>query len=172
LEQVRADAAIPRLERILVKNFIEELRSSATMQAEVLGLRLEVHSLGPDVAIDGDRPLLAAAMSNLLQNAFKFTPSGTVVLTARATEERVFLEVADECGGLPPGKAAELFRPFTQRSEDRSGLGLGLAIALRSARACGGELRVRDLPEHGCVFTIELPRRPAPSNALQPLDGF
>jgi signal transduction histidine kinase len=110
-------------------------------------------------------------MSNLLQNAFKFTPSGTVALTARATEERVFLEVADECGGLPPGKAEELFRPFAQRSADRSGLGLGLAIALRSARACGGELRVRDVPGHGCVFTIELPRQPAASSAVQPLDG-
>jgi signal transduction histidine kinase len=141
------------------------------MQAEVLGLKLEVHSLGADVAIDADRQLLAAAMSNLLQNAFKFTPSGSVVLTARATEDRVFLEVADECGGLPPGKAEELFRPFTQRSADRSGLGLGLAIALRSARACGAELQVRDVPGHGCVFTIELPRRPAASNAIQPIDG-
>jgi signal transduction histidine kinase len=110
-------------------------------------------------------------MSNLLQNAFKFTPTGTVVLSARATDERVFLEVADECGGLPAGKAAELFLPFTQRSADRSGLGLGLAIALRSARACGGELHVRDVPGYGCVFTIELPRQPAASNATPPRDG-
>src|SRR6185295_13282196 len=71
---------------------------------------------------------------------------------------RVLLEVEDECGGLPPGAAKELFRPFEQRSADRTGLGLGLAIARKSVSANGGEIRARSLPGKGCVFTIDLPR--------------
>ena len=57
---------------------------------------------------------------------------------------------------LPPGDAASLFEPYEQRSADRSGLGLGLSICLRGARAIGGDLRVRDRPGIGCVFSLEL----------------
>ena len=63
-------------------------------------------------------------------------------------------------------RVAELiFRPFEQRSSDRSGLGLGLAICPQSVEANGGELSVRDLPGKGCVFTISLPLAP-PSPAV------
>jgi hypothetical protein len=51
-----------------------------------------------------------------------------------------------------------MFEPFRYRSPDRSGLGLGLIIARRGVEANGGALRVRDLPEKGCVFTVEVPR--------------
>jgi signal transduction histidine kinase len=53
-----------------------------------------------------------------------------------------------------------MFSPFQQRSQDRSGLGLGLSIARRSIEADGGTLAVRDLPGVGCVFTIRVPRHP------------
>jgi hypothetical protein len=69
----------------------------------------------------------------------------------------VLLEVEDECGGLPPGAVTDLFRPFEQRSADRSGLGLGLAIAREGVETNGGEIRARDLPGRGCIFTIDLP---------------
>ena len=52
-----------------------------------------------------------------------------------------------------------MFTPFTQRSDDRSGLGLGLSIARQSIEADAGTLSVRDMPGNGCVFTISLPRR-------------
>ena len=54
--------------------------------------------------------------------------------------------------------AEDLFRPFEQRSADRSGLGLGLAIARESVETNGGEIRARNLPGTGCIFTIDLPR--------------
>jgi signal transduction histidine kinase len=55
--------------------------------------------------------------------------------------------------------AQRLFGSFVQCGSDRSGLGLGLAIARRSVEANHGFLRVRDVPGTGCVFTIDLPRR-------------
>jgi signal transduction histidine kinase len=122
-----------------------------------------VTSIEPTVTIEGDRQILAAAVSNLLQNAFKFSREhGHVSLTARATADRVLVDVEDECGGLPPGKAEELFRTFEQRGADRSGVGLGLSISRRAAEAHGGELRVRDVPGKGCVFTLDLPRKSPP----------
>jgi len=57
-----------------------------------------------------------------------------------------------------------MFLPFTQCGEDRSGLGLGLAICRRSVEANHGILGVRDVPGVGCVFTIDLPRHSLPQH--------
>ena len=103
--------------------------------------------------------MLASAVSNLLQNAFKFTKHRTEVsLNAHAAGNRVLIEIADHCGGLPVGAAETMFLPFTQVGLDNSGLGLGLSIARRSVEANQGILTVRDVPGSGCVFTIDLPR--------------
>jgi hypothetical protein len=69
--------------------------------------------------------------------------------------------VVDECGGLPARQVDELSRAFAQRGADRSGLGVGLSVSCRSAEAIGGEIRVRNVPGTGCVFTIDLPRAAA-----------
>lgn len=119
------------------------------------------------VIVEADRQILTAAIANLVQNAIKFTPKrGKVSLTTHTTHDRVLIEVEDQCGGLPEGKAEELFEPFSQRGTDRSGLGLGLSICLKAVRAFDGELTVRDLPGHGCVFTIDLPKQPPPPTPI------
>jgi signal transduction histidine kinase len=163
LAEVRLAAGAPTLERVVVGEFMEELEMRASMQAHGHGLQLSVSSVDHDVAIDADRQLLASAVSNLIENAFKFSlPGGTVRVATRATVDRVFIEVSDACGGLPPGKLEELFRPFARGESDRHGLGLGLTIALAATRANFGELHVRDVPGVGCVFAIDLPRQPPP----------
>lgn len=170
LAEVRLDAGIERIERVSVVQFLEEVEVGALIHAQARGIHLTVTSVDPAVTIEGDRPILAAALANLLQNAFKFTPkTRNVSFATRVTADRVLFEIEDECGGLPPGKPEELFRAFAQRGEDRSGLGLGLSICAKAAKANGGQLRVRDLPGKGCVFTLDLPRSaPAP---LAVIDG-
>jgi signal transduction histidine kinase len=159
LADVRLDAKTERRERIPIRDLLKEVDTGALLLADARGLQYVSNPFDEDVVVEGDRQILAAALSNLLQNAFKFTRKrGDVSLKARATTERVFLEVQDECGGLPQGDADDLFRPFEQRGTDRTGVGLGLAICLKAARAMGGDLRVRDLPGQGCVFTLDLPR--------------
>ena len=170
LADVRLDEGILHVDRISVAEFIEEIEIGAALQSQPRGLHFAVTSVDRTVTIEGDRQILAAAIANLLQNAFKFTRrNSNVSLTVSVTADRVLFDVEDECGGLPPGKSEELFRPFEQRGHDRSGIGLGLAICLKAAKANGGQLRVRDLPGKGCVFTLDLPRKPPPP--LLVIDG-
>ncbi|MEO6419233.1 MAG: HAMP domain-containing sensor histidine kinase [Polyangiaceae bacterium] len=158
LADVRLDVGIENFETISVREFLEEVEIGAAIQAQARGIHFSVGPVDRSLTINGDRQTLAAAISNLLQNAFKFTHHyGYVSLTTRTTADRVLFEVEDECGGLPAGKPEDLFRPFVQGSSDRSGVGLGLAICQKAAKASGGALRVRDLPGKGCVFTLEVP---------------
>ncbi|WP_306299791.1 MULTISPECIES: sensor histidine kinase [Burkholderiaceae] len=139
--------------------FIQEVRVAANLAAQVRGCSFSVASVAPNLAVSGDRDLLYSAVSNLLQNAFKFTkPHTDVTLHAYAVADRILIDVTDHGGGLPAGAAVKLFMPFTQYGEDRSGLGLGLSIARRSVELNDGVLSVRDVPGVGCIFTICLPR--------------
>jgi signal transduction histidine kinase len=113
--------------------------------------------------VRADRRALCSALSNLIRNAVKFTPSGGAIhLRAREARGSVVIEVEDSCGGLPEGTAKRLFDPFVQAGADRSGFGLGLAIAEQAARAHGGALRAHDLPGKGCVFVLDVPAEPPP----------
>lgn len=106
LMEVRLEAGVPKLERTSLAEFIEPIHAAAAMQAEAHHHLFSVGPIERNVAMDVDRQLLRGALANLLQNAFKFSKvPGNVVLTARVTQERIALEVADSCGGLPPGEA-------------------------------------------------------------------
>jgi signal transduction histidine kinase len=161
LAEVRLTHAIENREQFLVAGFIEEIASASTLEANARGIRLTVMPVEDGVAIEADRQVLAAVVGNLLQNAFKFTrPRTTITLRVGASAERVHIEIQDECGGLPSGNLEELFRPFEQRGADRTGVGLGLAFSRWGAHANGGRIYARNLPDKGCVFTVDLPRLP------------
>jgi hypothetical protein len=156
--EVRLASGTSRMERVLVSELIEQIEVDGSIEANSRGLALTCSPGEPGLHVRIDRQLIAAALANLLHNAFKFSRAdGHVSLRTFGTSEHVRFEIEDECGGLPPGKAEELFLPFEQRGTDRSGLGLGLDIARRSVEACGGHLQVRDVPGNGCIFTMELP---------------
>lgn len=158
--QAAGDAARRHREPIEVASFLEDVQVAAALEASSLKCELTVLPVDPGLMVEADRHLLAGAVANLLQNAFKFTrKGGHVLLRAEAKRDRILIEVEDECGGLPPGTQEGLFKPFEQAGRsDPKGVGLGLAISRKSVEADGGELSVRDIPGHGCVFRIELPR--------------
>jgi signal transduction histidine kinase len=161
LAEVRVTAHMPpRQEAIPLAIFIENARISASFDALARRTPFTVDPVAADIVVFADPEMLAACVSNLLQNAFKFTkPHTHVRLHAYAISNRVLIDVEDRCGGLAAGAVNKMFLPFAQNGEDRSGLGLGLDISRRGVEANGGILRVRDLPGIGCVFTIDLPRR-------------
>jgi signal transduction histidine kinase len=145
-----------------IAEFLTELAPAAALDADARGLSFIADPGDAAARVDADRPVLGAVVANLLQNAFKFTqPGSTVTLRGSATADRVLIEVEDECGGLPEGNIEALFHPFEQRSADRTGLGLGLAMSRWGTEINNGRLSARNRPDHGCVFTIDLPRLPA-----------
>ncbi len=160
LAEVRMATGLAVHARIFsLASLIEETKVSASLGAASKGCVLIVAEVDCKLAISGDRDLLSSALGYLLQNAFKFTHSQSEVrLNAYVAGDRVLIDVEDNCGGLPPGLADRMFNAFVQGGSDLSGLGLGLSIAKRSVEANGGELRVRDVPGYGCVFTIDVPR--------------
>jgi signal transduction histidine kinase len=167
LAEVRVDAGLQHRERVEVGELVEELEAEASMAANAAGRKLSVGSVEPGLQVDADRPLLAAALANILNNAVKFSPEGGhVSLRTLATKDHVTFEVEDECGGLPSSNTEELFTPWTQRSTDRKGLGLGLPLTRRSVQAIGGDVSVRNLPGKGCVFAVRMLRPAKPTSPL------
>jgi signal transduction histidine kinase len=163
LEEVRLTQSVGHREAFLVSGFIDELVPAATLMAGARGIGLTVMPVDGDVAIEADREILGAVVGNLLQNAFKFTqPRTTVTLSVGASTERVLIEIQDECGGIPTEDLPGLFNPFEQRSPDRTGLGIGLAFSRWGVEANQGRIYARNVPDAGCVFTVDLPRVLAP----------
>jgi signal transduction histidine kinase len=164
LAEVRVNAGVPVDNTLFsLADFIKETKLSGDLAASVCGCTLTTGPVQPDLAVDADRDLLLGVVGNLLQNAFKFTHENSeVTLNSYSAADRILIEVGDKCGGLPEGIAESMFQPFTQSSENKSGLGLGLSIARKNVEAVNGTQSVRDIPGTGCVFTIDLPRHALP----------
>ncbi|MEP6832167.1 MAG: HAMP domain-containing sensor histidine kinase [Gemmatimonas sp.] len=162
LAEVRIESGKQNWERVLVSDLLDEIEIDASLDANERLIELIVGPAPRGVEVSIDRAILAAAIHNLLQNAFKFScVKGHVELTTTATANRVIFNIEDECGGLPAGTADELFKPYVQKGENRKGLGLGLSISRKGIESHGGTISVRDIPGKGCVFTVEVPRYPS-----------
>ncbi|HET7567499.1 MAG TPA: HAMP domain-containing sensor histidine kinase [Gaiellaceae bacterium] len=109
----------------------------------------------PVVVTDGDRVL--QIISNLLSNAFRWTPEGgTIELTLGTRDGDVVVGVADTGPGITPEERQRIFRPFWSR--DGGGTGLGLTIARELAVALGGRIELDSRPGRGSRFRLVLPR--------------
>jgi signal transduction histidine kinase len=163
VEEVRASSSTPaKSGTFSVAAFLAEAQNVALLHARAKGCSLVIQHAEPGLKVLGSWELLMAALVNLLHNAFKFTHQHTqVTVSVRTTDDLVFIDVEDHCGGLPDGRVEVLFMPFTQRSKDRSGLGLGLSIARRYVEADGGSLTAQNLPDKGCIFSMSIPRAQA-----------
>lgn len=167
LSEVRLAATTQQRERVSLRVFVEDVAVAANLHAEYQEIRFAVEPVDPTLTIEVDPQLLASALMNLLQNAFKYTHARSqVTLRTRAENGRVFIEVEDECGGIGE-KDINLVRPYgDRRGANRTGLGLGLSISRKAVKANGGEVHTLDLPGKGCIFGIELPLAPLPTREL------
>ena len=159
LSEIRIAASVQRRERVVVTPFLNDIAVISGLHAESRGLQFALEPGDPRWVVNADPQLLASAVTNLLNNAFKYTrPQSRVVLRAKTAEDaRLLIEVEDECGGIPAG-TGDPFQSFGERrGRDRTGLGLGLSIARKAVREQGGDINVRNIPDKGCVFVIEIP---------------
>ena len=118
----------------------------------------------PAPTLRADPAELERAVSNLIDNAVKFSPRGgavRVTLERRGTEAAV--AVQDEGPGIPPERLRRIWDLFGARDQSpegaRRGAGLGLAIARGVVEAHGGRIEVQSVPGQGARFTIHLPLR-------------
>lgn len=116
------------------------------------------------IEIDIDALRIHQVLSNLLDNAIKYTPEGSPIeVTIDAHLDRIHVSVKDQGAGISLRDQAELFKPFTRggndRAERQSGLGLGLYICHKTIELHGGTIGVTSLPGTGSTFYFDLPRK-------------
>jgi two-component system, OmpR family, phosphate regulon sensor histidine kinase PhoR len=124
--------------------------------------------LRPYVSVRGDRAQLGLLLSNLLDNALRYTPlKGCVQVRLDMTGTRAVLQVADTGEGIPAGELPRIFERFYRvdkaRTRQTGGTGLGLAIVRHVAEAHGGAVRVESELGQGSTFTVSLPVSGPPS---------
>jgi signal transduction histidine kinase len=172
LSDIRMAANSQRREWVSVGSLLTEIASTATLHAEYRGVQFEIEPVDSRLAVSIDPQLVASAIMNLLNNAFKFTPrAGHIRLRALREDRRVRIEVEDECGGIPDSNG-DPFKPFVdRRGNDRTGLGLGLSIARKAIRAHEGEIHIRNVAGKGCVFIVELPLAGEHAPVVKPVVG-
>jgi len=122
-----------------------------------------VQRLAGAAAISGDRVKIQRAVSNLLDNALKYTSKGgTVTASVERQGDQVVLSVKDTGPGISDHDLPHVFDRFFRGDRSRSlpGTGLGLNLTLAIARAHGGDVKVTSVPGQGSTFTMTLPRFP------------
>jgi len=141
----------------LVTTIIENCRIEATHK----GCDLRT-ALSDGISVQGSPELLHRAVENIVRNAIKFAPSGTLVdVSLYRTEDSVQVTVKDRGPGIPEGSAASLFEPFVRLDEARQhktgGYGLGLAIAKKAVELHNGTIAAHNRKDGGLEVTIQLP---------------
>lgn len=124
----------------------EELADLYTAVAEEEGITLGFHA-EPGLYIHGHRQLIAQAITNLLDNAVKYTPAGGhIELDASGQNGHILVSVADNGPGIPAGKHKQVFKRFTRLDNARStpGNGLGLSLVKAVADLHGAQVRLQD----------------------------
>jgi two-component system sensor histidine kinase ResE len=158
LDLTRLEAHQFRLlrEEVGLEALLEQAAGSFREKARSNEIEFDALTNGaPSVISDGDRVL--QIVSNLLDNAFRWTPrKGTVTLSYASANGTTAIHVSDTGPGIPVVDQESVFHPFYSRRGE-GGTGLGLSIGRELAHALGGRLTVDSEPGRGTTFTLSLP---------------
>ena len=144
-----------------VQKALEACMDRARLVAERKPMTIAV-AQADDASLIGDRELLEYAIYNLLTNAVKYSPAGSIVtVTSERVGDRLRLSVADQGMGMDAQELKHIFDKFyrTKRAEAAGieGTGIGLSIVQEIVRHHGGSIEVASQPGHGSCFTLILP---------------
>lgn len=145
------------LESVNLSDFLKEVEESLIAE-NILGEKIAFELIAPPHALNApiDRGLIKSVLRNLLINAIQAMPNGgKLILKLTESEEKALLEVIDTGSGIPDELLKKIFSPFFSTKAD--GNGLGLAEALKIARAHGGDISVESAAGKGTRFTLKLP---------------
>lgn len=163
LRLANGDAGTVRLspEALDLGELARDAAASLAILAEDRGQRVTVEAPG-GVLVTADRLVLREAVTNVIDNAIKYSPrDASVTIRVAREEDHAVLTVADEGPGVPVELRERIFDRFFRlddaRSRDRGGTGLGLAIAKWAVEVNGGRIAVADAPTRGSLFRITIP---------------
>jgi PAS domain S-box-containing protein len=143
----------------LMKNLYRQFSPEAHRKG--LEFKLETVPENPDFSILTDENKVIAILSNLLNNAFKFTMKGSVYMGCSQKDDTLEFYVSDTGTGIPKSEQDKVFERFYQidtiSSKVYGGLGLGLAISAAYAQLLGGQIRLESEPEKGSKFYFTIP---------------
>jgi ammonium transporter len=164
LSRIEAGQMRIDIDEVDVEALIEESIASIEPLVDSAAVRLVVtRPRGALERIETDPDKLRQILLNLLSNAVKYTEAGTVTVSARTSDRRLVVEVADTGIGIPRDERDRIFDEFHQVDSSTSGrhggTGLGLTISRRLARALGGDITVESTPGVGSTFRLDLPIR-------------
>lgn len=155
LSRMRAGAVIPATEPAAIDDVLEGVVARSEAMLAEHELRLLLREELPEVPLDV--VLMDQALTNLLENAARFTPRGREIsVSAARWREGVQVRIADRGPGISPDERDRVFEPFV-RGPESTGTGLGLSIARAIVEAHGGTIRLGDAPGGGLAVVIELP---------------
>jgi signal transduction histidine kinase len=149
--------------RVEVGEVVSEVAAFFAPLAEAAGFTIAVEPAPGPLPVEGDRGLLTRALSNLVDNAVRYSEGGGEIrLVAARCPEGVEMRVEDAGRGVPEAARGRLFERFAPRGtaareRNAEGSGLGLAIVRAIALAHGGEARYAPRPGGGSIFRIVLP---------------
>jgi two-component system, OmpR family, phosphate regulon sensor histidine kinase PhoR len=164
LDLSRVERGTLAVEPVDMVGLVKDVAGRYVARAVQHGIELST-DLQPDVVMRGDRAQLELLVSNLVDNALRYTePGGTVCLRLSAAGEQVRIQVADTGQGIPSGELPRVFERFYRidkaRDRQSGGTGLGLAIVRHVAESHGGEVVVESELRRGSTFTATLPANP------------
>jgi len=158
LARVRAGALVPAKQPTAIDEVIESVLHRMKPALSRVRVRTAVRPDLPEVPVDPVQ--IDQVLSNLLENAARFTPpGGEILLSAAPWQRSVRVRVADQGPGIPADERDRVFEPFFRRDagEARTGSGLGLAIARAVVLAHGGRIWIEGSPSGGTAVVFELP---------------
>ncbi|MDX1994036.1 MAG: PAS domain-containing sensor histidine kinase [bacterium] len=162
IHQVAKDRINERIDlHELVNNVVQNHQPEAETKAQQLGL-LPSESSNGALTVQGDPRQLYEAISNLVTNAIKYTPTGgTVQVAMQQAGSRARIEVRDTGYGIPADQQPRLFEPFYRVKMDETagidGTGLGLHLVKNIVERHAGEISVQSVYGQGSTFAVELP---------------
>ena len=171
LEMARIESGEVKLRRHW--HSVQEVVGSAlkSAHAALVHHRVDVHVPGDLPLVEFDATLIERVLYNLIENATKYTPQGTVIkISAEVIGENLAVSVSDAGPGIPKGQEESIFEKFTRgRSESATpGVGLGLAISRAIIDAHHGNIRAQGNAEGGARFTFMLPLGTPPETPDEP----
>lgn len=167
LESVRIDSGNEDIRRqpLALDEVVEEAAQATHPLLELRGQRLEIDLPYPLPSVTGDAPRLVQVFVNLIANANKFAPTGTVIkVGGQVDRTSVTLWVEDQGPGFPAEDGVLLFEPFTRspgEEPEQTGVGLGLYIVKSIVQRHGGHVAARPAKGRGARLTLTLPIAPA-----------